>query len=751
MDGATHALASGFLVGGGRFTLLRQLGTGGMSVVWLAHDERLNESVALKFLSDAIRNDTVALNDLRLETQKSRKLTHPNIIRIYDLYEAPGEAAFFSMEYIDGPTLHELKHQQLKGFFGWTYLRPLVKQLCDAMDYAHNEGVIHRDLKPANMMVDKRDRLKLADFGIASVGNSTGRHQMSGTPTYMSPQQMDGKPPQVSDDIYALGATLYELLCGQPPFYEGDIAEQVRNQPAMPLAERLAQMGLRGDAPPDVAAMIMACLSKDPEKRPHSARLVAEWIGLTGSTVAPTVIKESVEPVAPTTETPVPEEPVPQPDFAPPSRKMGVVMVLSCALILCAAGLFAWQKFGKKDQAQTAIEPPVETWTNTTAFNPAPVPLPPAIETSKPDPSPPAIQTKSLIDPGFKIGSGCDHDIKSIIVQPDGKILVAGTFLQFNDADHHAFTRFNADGSFDNSSQPSVEGEIYAMALQPDGKILLGGDFSSINGVRRRSIARLNRDLTLDTSFDAEDGPGKEIRTLIYNHGKIVAGGSFARFNGVKASRIVQLDSSGHVDASFAAAEGPNGRIWGAAAQADGLILIGGEFKKVGAKKQEHLARLNSLGQVDPYFLPRLDSLVYVVAIQPDRRILIGGAFRHVNGSSHRAFARLNPDGSLDHTFAPAIEGNSSPAIEAIALQSDGKIVIGGVFTSVNGVNQNHLARLNRDGTLDRSFAPNLSGVVVRAVAAGRDGRVLAGGYFDTVDDLPRKSFVVFKDHAPGR
>src|SRR5580698_7383688 len=127
-DGSS-GLASGFLVGGGRFNLLQELGRGGMGIVWLAHDERLSAAVALKFLPAAVRANPAAFNNLRLETKKSRMLSHPNIIRIYDLYEAPDEPAFISMEYVEGANLWTLRTRQPQGCFSWAYLKPIVKQL----------------------------------------------------------------------------------------------------------------------------------------------------------------------------------------------------------------------------------------------------------------------------------------------------------------------------------------------------------------------------------------------------------------------------------------------------------------------------------------------------------------------------------------------------------------------------------------------------------------------------------------------
>jgi serine/threonine protein kinase len=284
LDPALAALAPGSRIAGDRFTLVRVLGQGGMGVVWLARDDHLRESVALKFLPPEIRHDAVALDDLRRETSRNRKLTHLHIIRIHDLYKV--EQAFISMEYVDGPNLSELRLEKTNRVLKWTFLEPLVKQLCDALEYAHKESIIHRDLKPANVMLDGRGRLKLADFGIAAVVSdsvsrvSMGRHGLSGTASYMSPQQLDGQPPQVTDDVYSLGSTLYELLTSRAPFFTGDIAHQVRTMPPQSIEKRLEQLRIANQVPLAVSATVMACLAKDPAKRPQSARALAEHMGL---------------------------------------------------------------------------------------------------------------------------------------------------------------------------------------------------------------------------------------------------------------------------------------------------------------------------------------------------------------------------------------------------------------------------------------------------------------------------------------
>jgi serine/threonine protein kinase len=295
----------GTVLGADRFLLIEPLGQGGMGVVWLAHDQRLDEDVALKLVPPEIRTDAGALEDLRRETLRSRKLSHPNIIRLHDLNEFAGEPPFISMEFVDGQTVAAWKAQQPQRLFTWEQVRPIMKQLCDALEYAHGEKVVHRDLKPANMMLDRRGRLKLADFGLAAVVSELTsrvsiRANTSGTPAYMSPQQMDGRTPRVTDDIYALGATLYELLTSKPPFYHGDIPHQVRNLPPDPVEQRLAELELSNPVPPFVGALIMACLAKDPAQRPQSAAAVAEWLQLGNQSVASALASEITQRSVPT-------------------------------------------------------------------------------------------------------------------------------------------------------------------------------------------------------------------------------------------------------------------------------------------------------------------------------------------------------------------------------------------------------------------------------------------------------------------
>ena len=275
--------AAGEYRGGGRYRIVKQLGRGGMGVVYLAVDEQLNEEVALKSFPPEMAVDEGAIDDMKREVQKSRKLSHPNIIRIHDLVNLPGEAPFLTMEFVEGQELADLRRNQEGGVFAWEDIKQYIIQLCDALTTAHAENTAHRDLKPTQMMITKDGRLKLCDFGIAasmadSLSFSSMKHAVSGTLLFMSPQQMNGEVPRAADDIYALGATLYDLMTGKPPFYTGNVNVQVMNRPAISMKERLKEFGIENDIPDYIDQLVLSCLAKDPAHRPASAEQIKNWI-----------------------------------------------------------------------------------------------------------------------------------------------------------------------------------------------------------------------------------------------------------------------------------------------------------------------------------------------------------------------------------------------------------------------------------------------------------------------------------------
>lgn len=255
-----------------RYTLVSILGRGGMGVVWRASDETLGEDVALKFLPDAVRWDPGAYDDLKQETRRARQLTHPNIVRIHDFVEDASSAAI-SMELVEGDTLTGLRLTRANKVMEPADLAPWLPQLAAALDYAHREArVVHRDLKPTNLMLTREGRLKVADFGVArSLADSITRVSMmtAGTMVYMSPQQAMGEDPAPADDVYALGATLYELLTGKPPFHTGDVRLQLFQRKPDSIAARREAFGIEGRVVPAAwEQALAACLAKEPGDRP---------------------------------------------------------------------------------------------------------------------------------------------------------------------------------------------------------------------------------------------------------------------------------------------------------------------------------------------------------------------------------------------------------------------------------------------------------------------------------------------------
>src|SRR5881296_4209170 len=235
--------AAGGQVVFGRYTLTKVLGRGGMGIVWLARDEELERHVALKFLPDLMIQDRALLDQLKRETKRCLELTHPHIVRIHDFVHDERYGCI-SMEYVDGETLASLRCLKEQKVFEANELTTWIGQLCDALDYAHiHARVIHRDLKPANLMVNQRGDLKVADLGIArtlaeSFRLLTGEQGPRGTLAYMSPQQQDGERATHLDDIYSLGATIYELLTGKPPFYSGNVDRQIHERTVPSMKER---------------------------------------------------------------------------------------------------------------------------------------------------------------------------------------------------------------------------------------------------------------------------------------------------------------------------------------------------------------------------------------------------------------------------------------------------------------------------------------------------------------------------------
>jgi serine/threonine protein kinase/Tfp pilus assembly protein PilF len=270
----------------GRYTLVKVLGRGGMAIVWLARDVELERDVALKFLPDLMIQDRAAFDQLRLETKRCLELTHPHIVRIHDFVHDERSGGI-SMEYIDGETLSNLRADKEQRVFEPDEIANWITQFCDALDYAHNRAdVIHCDLKPANLMVNQRGDLKITDFGIArsladQATRLTSEQGRSGTLVYMSPQQLSGERSTHLDDIYSLGATIYELLTSKPPFYSGNVDRQICERVPPSMTERRKEFDIEPASIPKIWEEVVAdCLAKEPSRRPPSAADVAQRLQL---------------------------------------------------------------------------------------------------------------------------------------------------------------------------------------------------------------------------------------------------------------------------------------------------------------------------------------------------------------------------------------------------------------------------------------------------------------------------------------
>ncbi|MBI2948831.1 MAG: choice-of-anchor D domain-containing protein, partial [Verrucomicrobia bacterium] len=290
-----------------------------------------------------------------------------------------------------------------------------------------------------------------------------------------------------------------------------------------------------------------------------------------------------------------------------------------------------------------------------------------------------------------------------------------------------------ASGDVDTGFSPDPNGRsVYGVAVQPDGKIVLGGYFTTVSGTPRNYAARLNADGTLDSGFNPNANNGVNC-VAVQTDGKILLGGPFTTMGGQTRNNVARVDASAALDANFN--PNANGAIHGMALQADGKILIGGQFTTVGGVARDRIARLNADGSLDTLFDSGATGPLNVdsIAIQADGKIVIGGSFTAVGGQTRNRIARLNADGTLDTGFNP----NADAAVPCVAVQADGKILIGGTFTSLGGVARNHVARLNADGTLDASFNPNANSNI-DTIAVQADGKIVIGGSFTAVGGTTR-------------
>lgn len=355
-------------------------------------------------------------------------------------------------------------------------------------------------------------------------------------------------------------------------------------------------------------------------------------------------------------------------------------------------------------------------------------------------------------DTGYYGLAGFNSSVFALALEPsDNKLIVGGDFTLANGVGRNRIARLNADGTLDNkfSSYLPTQGAsdaVHSIVVQTDGRILVGGFFTNFNSAVMNRIARLNYNGSLDSTFLPGAGANSTVlaiaESFLGGQRKILVGGAFTSMGGVARNGIARLNDNGTIDSSFGNTVGANGAVYAIALQGDGKILIGGDFTSVNNVLLNHVARLNTDGSVDLTFTNASvnsaigpDGSVRTIAVQLDGKILIGGIFTSVSGATMNHIARLNADGTTDTSFTPGLGANDT--VETISLQADTRIVLGGDFTQCNGVTRNRVTRLNSNGTTDLTinFGLGADGFVSSSVIQP-DGNIILGGGFLNYDGV---------------
>jgi uncharacterized delta-60 repeat protein len=338
----------------------------------------------------------------------------------------------------------------------------------------------------------------------------------------------------------------------------------------------------------------------------------------------------------------------------------------------------------------------------------------------------------------LSIDNGFDDVVSSIAIQSDGKILVGGYFTTYNGTNSNYIIRLNSNGS--SGFIGGFDDIVTSIAIQSNGKILVGGKFSTYNGTNSNYIIRLNSDGSVDNTFlSIDNGFDSTVNSIAIQDGKILVGGGFNSYNGTNSNCIIRLNSDGSVDNTFLSIDdGFDSQVNTIAIQSDGKILVGGGFTSYNGTNSNYIIRLNSDGSVDNTFLSidnGFDDYVNYITIQSNGKILVGGNFTTYNGTGSNRIIRLNSDGIVDNTFL-SIDDGFDDYVNSIAIQSNGKILVGGNFTTYNGTGSNRIIRLNSDGIVQYGFDDTFLDNQVSTIAIQSDGNVLVGGSFNSIDNV---------------
>lgn len=322
----------------------------------------------------------------------------------------------------------------------------------------------------------------------------------------------------------------------------------------------------------------------------------------------------------------------------------------------------------------------------------------------------------------------------AMAVQPDGKVLLGGFFSWLNSQPQQGLARVNADGTTD-PSFPGVSSLVNAIALQSDGKVVIGGVFGSVGSTTRSSIARLHPNGTVDAGFNPQLDGGVSC-LAVQPDGKILLGGWFGTVNGSPRSCIARLNPDGSLDTGFNPGAGYN--VTSIAPLPDGKIMVGGWFTTLAGQPCNYLGRLNPNGTLDTSFNASLGGVQFpsanAVLVQADGKVVVGGIFTTVNGQARTNLVRLNADGSLN---SPASLG-ADDEVFGLAQQTDGKVLVAGNFNTLSSSSCHALGRLNTNATLDGTFNAAIVGQQVSAIAMQANGSMVLGGWFTSAGGQPR-------------
>ena len=326
---------------GGRYRLVRMIGSGGMGTVWEAEDENLGRPVAVKVLSESLAGGERAVRRFEREARAAARLSGPHVAAVYDFGRSEGRP-YIVMELVRGETLADRLARE--GGLPPLEASRIATQMAEALEEAHAAGVVHRDVKPGNVMLTSAGDVKVMDFGIAAAAwaqRITTSDLFLGTPSYVAPEQAKGEKSTAASDVYALGAVLYEMVAGRPPFVgESPVAvavAHIREDPP-PLGQ------LAGDVPPTIAAAAMTALAKDPAERPASAAAFASMLREPTLPLQPIDAPEETIPLAPAApgaEETKPLSPVPRHGdrrrILIPALLIGAVLLLTLAIVTALA------------------------------------------------------------------------------------------------------------------------------------------------------------------------------------------------------------------------------------------------------------------------------------------------------------------------------------------------------------------------------------------------------------------------------